>query len=625
MLPTLLMLEFSDIIPLSENKTYTIELNEGVNAILANNGAGKTTLCDIIERSICSDAHAQRYSSFVKKRTTKDAFIKSKWFFENETLIHQLLTDGGIRTRVTERGKGVRSYSKEEYSNHIYRELRINLAEFQDLYQSLYYKREDDHTLLGREETDLYSFFTLLNKYTSGAPEDYQLRQKIRELEAKRKNLQDQIKKMEETEEKIRTVMQMLGIEEMSDQILSSRYQEIEIEKKRKEEEIKTIEAKITALEKEEEKRNEILFEKRENTYLLRAEVDKLKAKRGSIEVEKEKIRQEIKVAEKVGSEKYDEIKTKVAKKPSCEFCNSNLLNSWDKRINVGCPLCGTEWQRLPRELKEGLFKIENQEEPQTEALEEMIMIKNEEIKELSGQIEKAEEEYKKAKKEEIDLQQEITNIRAEIKSEDRKIRSIMNEINDFVKKATEIETQRDMQKTNVNLNAVIARKEGLKNKHQELQDEIAVLKAKESSTKEKEQILKQFLNTTMSIFGYGMAIEPRTMNLSLMVDGSVRAYESMSGGEKYFVDLCLRIAVWKYLLERGFVKQATMVIDSPENALDEERLIILADVLNKEKENFVYVVTTRNKEFYKKLYANPIEVKKMIQTSLFDFMKREE
>jgi len=126
-----------------------------------------------------------------------------------------------------------------------------------------------------------------------------------------------------------------------------------------------------------------------------------------------------------------------------------------------------------------------------------------------------------------------------------------------------------------------------------------------------------------MSIFGYGMQIDPRTMTLSLMIDGSMRAYDSMSGGEKYFVDICLRIAVWKYLMEKGCARQGMLIIDSPENALDERRLSLLAEILKAEKDNFLFIVTTRDALFHQLLSGNPIKVKKMVQTSLFDFIKK--
>lgn len=88
MLPILSELEFSHIIPLSESSTHRIEILEGINVLHAENGYGKTTLLDIIERSICSDAHAQRYFSFARKRVDKKAYIKSKWISENEISIY---------------------------------------------------------------------------------------------------------------------------------------------------------------------------------------------------------------------------------------------------------------------------------------------------------------------------------------------------------------------------------------------------------------------------------------------------------------------------------------------------------------------------------------------------------
>jgi len=626
-LPIITEVEYSDIIPLStDGSTHTIKFSEGINVIFAENGYGKTTFCDILERSICSDAHAQRYSSFARKRASKKAYIKAKWLGESEVLIYQALTDAGVRTRIKEKGKGERTFSKEEYSNFIFRKLHLTLNDFQELFQSLYYKREDNHTLLGRtEEQDLFSFFYLINKYTSGAPEDYQLRQKIRSLERRKKEIQDQIKKLDEIESKIKLAMQMLGIEEVNEELLSLRHKEIIQEKTKKEEIIKNEERKIMELEKEEEAINELAYQIREEIYDIRQELDELKTKRGSLELKKERLLKEIKLASKIGVEKYSYLRTKIHEKPICEFCGTNLEKEWDSRIAIGCPLCGTEWAKLPRELKESLFKVEKQELPETETLEEEVAKIDVEIEELNEKIEKVTEKYQKKKNEEKELYNKLTTIRAEIKNHDRAIRDIMSEINESIKKTAVIETQLDFIKSNVNLKAVLVRKENLEGKLNELQEQLAELKAQETSTREREQILQSFSNVAMSIFGYGMQIDPRTLTLSLMIDGSMRAYDTMSGGEKYFVDICLRIAVWKYLIEKGYARQGMLIIDSPENALDERRLSLLAEILNKEKEDFLFIVTTRDALFNQLLNGTPIKVKKMVQTSLFDFIKKQE
>lgn len=624
-LPIISELEFSDIIPLStQSSVNRIQFHEGINVLLAENGYGKTTLCDIIERSICSDAHAQRYFSFSKKRASKKAYIKSKWMSDVEVRLLQSLTDAGIRTRVAEKGKAEHSYSKEEYSNYLYRKLHLTLTDFQELFYSLYYKREDNHSLLGREdEEDLYSFFILINKYTSGAPEDYQLRQKIRIKEKERKDILDQIKKVEETEEKIRSAMRYLGIEEVNEEALTIQHNELENMRKEKEQTIKEAEAIIQQLEKEEEVKSEEMYEIREQVYQIRTELDKLKAKRGSLELEKERILKEIKMASQIGGDKYDAIRSKIKNNPKCEFCSTDLDKQWEQRLSVGCPLCGTEWQKLPRELYDSIMKVQDYEVPQTDALEEAIEKINAEKEEIEKKIKEVNDRLYKIKEKERETYNELAEVKSRIKEQDRRIRQIMNEINEFTRKSTIIETQLDLLKTNVNLNAIIARKESLEEKLKLKEEELLKLKEKESSTREREQILRNFSETAMQIFGYGMQIDPKSLTLSLMVDGSVRAYESLSGGEKYMVDICLRIAVWKYLISKGYAKQGLLIIDSPENALDEKRLLLLAEVLNATKNKILYIVTTRNQLFNQYLEGTPITVRKQIQTSLFDFIRK--
>ncbi len=627
MLPILSEFEFSHIIPLSESSTHRIEILEGINVLHAENGYGKTTLLDIIERSICSDAHAQRYFSFARKRVDKKAYIKSKWISEKEISIYQSLTDAGIRTRVTERGKGQKTLSKEEYSDYMYREFCLTLFDFQDLFQSLYYKREDDHSMLGRqEEADLLSFFELINRFTSGAPEDYLLRQKIRTRENERKNILDQIRKLEETEDNIRNAMKLLGIGEVDEKLVFAKLKAFENERKSKEELIQGEDKYIQELEKDEEKKNKILSDIREENYEIRVNLDRLKSRRREYVIQREMLIKTSKIATKIGNEKYDYLRTKVRNDSLCEFCHTNLEKVWDARINIGCPLCGTDWSKLPSSLREGLFSIEAQDEPKTEALEgERTKVDNLlfEINQEITNIE--EEELRIAKQKEEKLHDELSEIRLGLKNHNQNIRRILEEIKESDKKSSGIEIQMEILTKNVNLNAVQVNKRKILIKLEKIQEEIANIKKQESTINERAQIIKQFSETTTQIFGYGMTVDPRTLTISLMFDGSTRAYDSMSGGEKYFVDLCLRIAVWKYLLAKGFTSQALMLVDSPENALDSTRLKLLADVINNEKKDFVFIITTRNEEFSNLLKGEQMKVRKEVQTSLFDFIEQNE
>ncbi len=626
MIPILTELRFSEIIPIAESATQEISLESGINAMFAENGKGKTTFCDIIERSLCSEAHAQRYSAFANKRKTKNAFIESSWICDKEFTIRQALTDGGIRTELTEKGHGKQSLSKNDYSNYLIRNFQLSLNEMQNLFQSLYYKREDDHYLLGRsDETNpqLMSFFELLNKHTSGSPDDIILRQQIKTNLAKKRELQEKIKKLDEDEERKRSIMSAIGISEISEAILDAKYAEV----KRA---INNLQSEIEELEKSKEELNNIidnnnkkLYSIKDELYKVMDEIKLLKGKQITLQKEKEKLKREITIAKKVGNDKYDYIKSKVNKNPVCELCGTNIGKLWDQRIQVGCPICGTEWVKIPKEVREGIMKTEENklEIVENVGIEEEIGKINKEIERLEEEIQKKNKERENIKLKETEIQEEITNIKVKLKLNDKEIKNKRYELSLQSKKEVEIETQKDFLISKIDLSSIISEKMSLQNKLDEIENKIDRLKEMETTTNERSQILNMFNDTTLEIFGYRIAINPKDKAVTLMADHTTRAYESLSGGEKYFIDVCLRIAVWKYLIKNGFTRQGMLIIDSPESSLDSKRLQMLANVLNHEKEDFLFIVTTRDREFFDALDANPIKMRKTVQTSLFDFI----
>jgi len=624
MLPILNSLEVTEIIPISESATRRFQFYAGINAMVAENAKGKTTLCDIIERSICSDAHAQRYSAFARKRKTKEAYIKSSWLMDNEVQIHQALTDAGIRTTVIDRGGGKKTLTKQEYSNFFSRKLHLTLNEFQELFQSLYYKREDDFSLLGRtEETDpqLLAFFKLLNKFTSGSPDDIRLRQEINQKKIEKKDLQDKLRKIEEEENKIRTVMNTIGISDVSEAILDAKYDDLSRKITEKKKELENIEKVKSQIEEEIDKETDELYNVKDEHFLNAVkELEKIKSELSLKKKERVQVQREIAAASKVGNEKYDYLKEKVSKKPKCEFCGTNLAEEWNNRLQIGCPLCGTEWAKLSRELREGLFA--EPEKPDTASLELKLEEIDLEIKQIENEIRKKEVEVNEVKSAERKIQNKIIELKTKLKMREKEIKSLTQTIHSLTNQRTSIKTEKEFLTTKVNLQELLRKKLDVQKRIDEKQDELEELLKLQNVSHERNQILENFQQATLEIFGYGILVNPKEMSITLMVDHSTRAYESLSGGEKYFIDICLRIAVWKYLLKNGFTRQGMLIIDSPENSLDNERLGLLTEVLNSEKENFLFIVTTRNQEFYEKLDAQIIDSGKFVQTSLFDFIK---
>lgn len=374
-------------------------------------------------------------------------------------------------------------------------------------------------------------------------------------------------------------------------------------------------------IEEEIDKETDELYNVKDEHFLNAVkELEKIKSELSLKKKERVQVQREIAAASKVGNEKYDYLKEKVSRKPKCEFCGTNLAEEWNNRLQIGCPLCGTEWAKLSRELREGLFA--EPEKPDTASLELKLEEIDLEIKQIENEIRKKEVEVNEVKSAERKIQNKIIELKTKLKMREKEIKSLTQTIHSLTNQRTSIKTEKEFLTTKVNLQELLRKKLDMQKRIDEKQDELEELLKLQNVSHERNQILENFQQATLEIFGYGILVNPKEMSITLMVDHSTRAYESLSGGEKYFIDICLRIAVWKYLLKNGFTRQGMLIIDSPENSLDNERLGLLAEVLNSEKENFLFIVTTRNQEFYEKLDAQIIDSGKFVQTSLFDFIK---
>ncbi len=621
MLPYISKVKFGYIIPLAVKGTQTAFVKRGINVFVAENGNGKTTFLDLIERSICSDAHAERYFSFSHKRSSPDAFIESEWIFNHPVTILQKLTDAGVRTSLLVPGSRLKHYTKPEYSHFLLKEIGLSLDEFQELFEGLYYKRENDLGLMGKNNGSILPLLELLSKITlKETPEVLQIRGAVRQLETEIRLLNKEKKALLDNLSEIQAILseRMQKGENREDLLrkkleLSRELNELTNELDEKKKDLRRVNQEHSAVV---DNLNNISDELREYTRMR----EQYKKEKEFLNYQLELLEQEMEDVENgVVISSYEEY---LKKNPYCPLCYSNLKNRAKERIKHGCPVCGTPWEELPSKIRQQLTqaslidteKTKSEIEQKIEKLREQIVSKTENIKKVERKIEEIQAIQSNLRTDMVSLAKKRLNIEEEIFALNKKIRGLEQELNDVQTKLKIIEER-------MNSPLIKEKLALIENTLKEKETEKKKLIGKLPEKRDIQDILSRFSKITKSVFGYPLLVEPETGVITIGANKTIRPFDSMSWGEKYLTDTCFRIAVWEHLLELGAAEQGLIMLDSPEAALDEKRLKLLGELVSEHSTRITFIITTRISAFPEVVGGNELFVKRTGQTSLFDFI----
>lgn len=610
--------------PLSARATQKLAFMKGINIFEAENGSGKTTLADLIERDICSDAHEQRYRDLSSKRWSKDAYVRGTWMFNNEEVqIKQDLTDAGTRTRVNSQSTRDKGMIKSEYSGFLRKQTGLTLTEFQDIYHGIYYKRENDNLLLGGSEEEIQNIFETVSKLVAvGDKETLRLKQEIGDLKKRRKEMSKQLDKLQDAEEEMRQFLKRLGKAELTEELLKKQMGTVQEEIDRKQAHVSKRQAEQHAIDKEErtlrDQRGIIEQERRKHFE----EVERVRYNQRELQSKIETLKKTQQSMLRMGPTRYDTALSYIKSKPTCQICKTDLLNAWDGRMTTGCPSCGTTWERIPRAISEAM-----KEGPAANKTVDTSEI-DAEIKQVQEWLKKVNEELESVEVHLKDADVKMKELRSREDEHAARRRNIQKEVNDIIK-----EIQRDTHSLGeLGAKIEMLSKQGdlititklREQKEDDLQKLIKEMREKENSLPEKDEIidiLAHFSRSFSTAFGYDIILNPTQKMVSVSIDSSTRSFDSLSWGERYFVDISLRIAIWMYLIERGLATHGMVLVDSPEAALDERRLDMLAGMLRHYQDDIMFIVTTRTTDFAAKLEGHKLQAVKTVQTSLFDFV----
>ena len=624
MLPILKSMEFSKILPLSETSVEKIIFHEGINKFLAENGAGKTTLTDLVEHSLVRDAHAFAWNVFSKKRVDRTAYIKSEWMFGSdiESITHEL-TDAGARTRVTSSKFSNKSHTRDMYSDFLYSRTNLTIEQTQKLFEGVYYKRENDLNLLGTlGEESLMDFFELLNKaIRMDTPATIKLRNQIGEIKRQIDMRKNSKRKIEATIEKIEIVFSGTDSSAEAIDTIGARKGDLERNNLKLRDEIEKLRADTLALEEEDQQILDKLDKNQESLLEVRRKTDNLKSEKYTLNSDLQRLENELKGFEKLGSIQYHEVKQAWKKKQNCELCGSSIFSNWEERVTIGCPSCGTSWKKIPKAVKEAA-------ETNHVKIEEDTRDIKTEIEKITHKLRATEEDIEKYQNKEDKTTQLLKSLREKLatnNSRRRKHQQKSEEINQRIQRiGVEIGSLTAQEKMVSQDESIGLLKINLEKINSELEDyrlQLERLERDLPEQKELQKILNNFTRSTKEIFGYSMLADTDTRVITISKDGSSRDFAAMSWSERYFIDVVFRIAIFNFLIDNGTMNKGFLILDSPEAALDTNRLELLSNLINLHKNKINFIIATRVKNFYNQLEGTALDIRKQTQTSLFDFI----
>ncbi|NHJ47851.1 MAG: hypothetical protein FK733_08695 [Asgard group archaeon] len=622
MLPILMSLEFSKILPLSEKSIEKITFHNGINKFLAENGSGKTTLTDLIEHSLVRDAHAFAWNVFSKKRVGKGAYVKAEWSFGEEkcSITHEF-TDSGARTKVSSAKFTDKPHTKDMYSDFLFSKANLLLEQTRKMFEGVYYKRENDLNLLGTPgDENLMAFFELLNKaIRMETPTTIKLRNQIGEVKRQIEMRKNKKRKIDAQLEKMEIIFSSAETSADALDNLGSRKGELQRESSKMKKDLKDLWSELDSLEKKDDEIFDKLDRDQETQLESRAKQDVLKSKSYLLQAGLVKLERELDGYKKLGKINYQDIKNDWEKKENCDLCGSMIFSNWEDRINDGCPVCGTGWEQIPSTVKDSVIK--DKVESETRNIQKEIDSKSHELRSID-------EDIAKYKSEETAITKNLKELRNELSrnsSRKRELQKKVDEINEQIQRIGVEMGSLSAQERMINQDESIALlKVNLERVNSELEKYSLQLERLERDLpeqKELQHILNNFTRSTKEIFGYSMLADTDTRVITITKDDSNRDFAAMSWSERYFIDVVFRIAIFHFLIESKIIPRGLLILDSPEAALDPSRLTLLAKIINQHKDKINFVVATRVKAFYDELDGQTLDIKKQTQASLFDFI----
>jgi len=611
-IPILKRIEVQDLIPFDPIGCLA-EINQPIAIFQKDDSKGKTTFFQAIELSLFRDSTGSSYNSIRTKKHSQEniTFIKGTWDING--------VDYEIKQELTERG--IHSYfnnnliNKDNFNNRIQEliDLPLEIERIHELYNLLVFYPESievqnrKYSLITNWETFLNDFLPLIisnlddQEFLCNYSElKNLLRKKENEIELK----QNQLERTKQINDDYDNTI-----------LLMKERMEQNLEKCKKEEErIKRRLAKTEDYKNRIIKMNDVLrlfyeYHRNEETKSsLKNEIE-LYEDLENQEIITRTFMEELSVAQQKRRFEQDYFSY-------CPICHYGIIKNWEKNMHRrNCPVCKLDYEFMPKHVKERLLASEDLEEvinrereiheTNLEELQEQVKYLTEINNELERRIESSFIE--------IDLKNVLEEER--LKEVENRIEKINNIVNNRIQELKgNLDSYLRLKKNYENdlgeYDDLISRYENLEN-IEIIEDELRILSVErreiqtqmEELMDRKTEIDENISNLKTELYQF---ISEQTDNLlhyrfrydfnnkSVILDnGTSKPIESSS--EFNFMEFCLRVLVWKFLIQNNYTEKGFMVLDNPNKILDNNNSQKFKSIVETTNEELNYIITTQD------------------------------
>jgi energy-coupling factor transporter ATP-binding protein EcfA2 len=595
-LPQFKHVTINAVFPVSLSGTIGFPIKSGINLFIRPNGQGKTTLADLLECGLLGDTNGD--TTLTQKAMNNKSFVALTFAIGGQTYANwRIYLKDQIKIYFKPGKEPERAINKRRYLDDVESLTELPFTFIKDFYNFCVYMREDHVFLPISENQRFSSFLKYLNSsvYPSfvglTTHELDSLRMKRKKTIENIKKLNKSLKALNDREKVIKDLSSSVSISDSDKELVIAEIKRLEERKAELVDAIFVLNKKQYDLYNDYMEKYRVLSEKEQELSGISSNIEFLAKSM------KDLTKQENNVVEKQ--------KNLLSEFEVCHLCGTSLEETWNKRIVQGkCPVCAfnlDEDDPLMKKLieKKSGFLIddrEKQKEKQNqlrfkkEGLQEKQLSLSKELNVLREKVNIVEKNRNKVRTDLKELNDQLSTIEKELKEKQQKHAKITQLVQlQLLHKETSADEEADLNNRTMELE---------KQKLQftkELQQKQNGLVGKIEEIKLRFEKYVRDLSTKLFTVPLTLNLENWKIEFLEDAEPQERAVMALASSERYFIDFLMRVSFQKLFIEYGLLSRGFLVLDSPETAIDSNRLQALAKILDELAESFDIIICTTN------------------------------
>jgi len=286
-------------------------------------------------------------------------------------------------------------------------------------------------------------------------------------------------------------------------------------------------------------------------------------------------------------------------------------------------------WDQLSKEEKE--LSLWEREAQKLEDAREFCQVLEEAVKDLERELKKKREEKEDLESEIKELEKEVTRkgeVERRLKEKEREMEEVAEKRDEAWGKVASIESRlrriEELKSTKEKKEAELRQVQEEKGLYQELAEAVGkngvqamiIDTALPEIEREANALLARMTEGRMQVrfetqkFTQGGKVQ-ETLDIKISDEKGIRDYELYSGGERFRVDLAIRIALARLLARRAGAPLSVLFVDEGFGTQDAEGLDRVVEAINSIRDEFKFVLVITHLEELKEMFPVRIEVTK--------------